>query len=436
MSMMRALLALLLLSAPAQAQTIAWIKWDPAAIRSNRTAPATVEMMTTGAVPAVRLDYAAGGSLTLASAGANRWTGTVPAAQLLFDYASDDVNHNFVGFFRLLGSSGETLVTYNGFVNVVDERVAAARIRQIDPGARATERILNLYRPAITPTDVRSAIQQFYTYFRDDFDFLQVVYTLPSYPANRYHFAVRNNVQGIGLAVFNDTALYGSAGRLQGVTVFPIDFFFDAADTTFSHELGHQWINFLHHSLLQPGIPHWPPSTMAQGIMGWNIPGTNVGGQFPYRIEMNSATTARVTAATVSGEFSDFDLYLMGLIPPSAVSPGIVVSGTLCADCVLPATQITVADIIGADGPRVPDAASAPKSFRIATVVISRDRLLNDDELALLDYFAARGEATETLPYTSGFARGTTKPFYVATRGIGRVDFRLEHPPRRRSVRH
>ena len=51
-------------------------------------------------------------------------------------------------------------------------------------------------------------------------------------------------------------------------------------------------------------------------------------------------------------------------------------------------------------------------------------------------YFAARGEATTSLPFTAGFARGTTKPFYVATRGLGHVDLRLEHPPRRRSVHH
>jgi hypothetical protein len=79
---------------------------------------------------------------------------------------------------------------------------------------------------------------------------------------------------------------------------------------------------------------------------------------------------------------------------------------------------------------------AAPKFFDIAVVVISRDRLLTDDEMAVLEYFAARGEATTSLPFTAGFARGTTKPFYLATRGLGRVDLRFEHPPRRRAARH
>jgi hypothetical protein len=44
---------------------------------------------------------------------------------------------------------------------------------------------------------------------------------------------------------------------------------------------------------------------------------------------------------------------------------------------------------------------------------------LNDDELALFDYFAARGEAVAPLQFSSGFENGMTKPFYLATGGRG-----------------
>src|SRR5690349_18161650 len=104
--MKRLVLALALFASAAHAQSIAWIKYDPSAIRSDRTAPATIELVTTGA-SGVRLDYAGGGSLTLTAAGANRWTGSVPAAKLLAGYDENDVNHNFVGFVRLLGSGGQ-----------------------------------------------------------------------------------------------------------------------------------------------------------------------------------------------------------------------------------------------------------------------------------------------------------------------------------------
>lgn len=135
-----------------------------------------------------------------------------------------------------------------------------------------------------------------------------------------------------------------------------------------------------------------------------------------------------------ANEFSDFELYLMGLLPPSAVAPGIVVQGNPCSGCILPSSTITISDVIAVNGPRVPDASAAKKLFDVAVLVISRDRLLTD-QMAVLEYFAARGEATTSLSYTSGFSRGTTKPFYVATRGLARVDLRLDHPPRRRAAR-
>jgi hypothetical protein len=431
-------IAILLIAPLAHAQTITWIKYDPSAIRSDRTAPATIELFITGTVTGVRLDYAVGGgSLTLAPTAPNRWGGSVPAAQLLAGYDASDVNHNFVGFVRLLGTGGQTVSSYNSFINVVDSRVPAPAIRQIDNAARATPRILNLHRSNLTINDVQSAIQQFYTYYRDDFDFVQVVFALPSWPANRYHAMVRNDVGGIGAALVNNGPAFGSAARLKGYTVFPIDTLFDAGESAFSHELGHQWINFLKNPSLAAGTPHWPPSTMARGIMGLSIPGSGAGGDFPYKIEMAGSTAAHVTISVVTQEFDDFDLYLMGFLPPSAVSPGIVIQGSGCADCVVSASQVTIADVIAANGPRTPASTTSQKSFRVATVVISRDRLLNNEELAVLEYFAARGEASEILPFTSGLAHGTTKPWFLATRRLASVDLRLElPPPRRRSAKH
>ncbi len=424
-----------LVATAAFSQTIVWEKWDPMAVRTTRTDPAAVQIQTSGSVSAVRLDFANGGSLMLAPSGAGLWSGSVAASKLLDGYTASNVNHNFVGFLRLLGSAGETLATYNAFIQVVDSNVSSVNVRDLGGGARASDRIVNLYRPGIGINDVQTAARQFYGYFHDDYDFLQILFTVPSYPANRYHFAVRNDVSGIGVSIINNAALYGSAGRLLGITVFPVDFFFDGAASATSHELGHQWINFLKNPILQPG-PHWPPSTMARGIMGFSIGATSEGGDFPWEITMVTSTTAKLTASSPTQEFSDFDLYLMGFIPPSSVAPGIVVQGTPCNDCTLPGTTVTIGDVIAANGPRIPDSVAAPKAFRVATVVIARDRLLNDDEMAILEYFAARAEATTALPYTSGFARGTTKPFFLATRGIGRLDLRLQQTPRRRSARH
>ncbi|HEY8180894.1 MAG TPA: hypothetical protein VII32_01550 [Thermoanaerobaculia bacterium] len=420
----------------ADAQTVVWTKFDPGAIRVGRTEPAVLEVQLNSTVSSVALDYAGGGRLNLTSSGPNRWTASVDAAHLLSGYASDDVNHNFVGFLRLLDSSGQTLSTLNAFINVIDANVPAVTVTNLGGGAQATLRILNLHRPALSVTDVQAAAQQFYVYYRDDFDFLSVAFSIPNYPTNRYHAPDRNDVSGIGLLPQNAGALYGSASKLLGITVFPVDTFFDAGETAFIHELGHQWIAYLKNSSLLPN-PHWPPSTMARGVMGWNIPPTNQGGDFPWIITPVSASSARTNAGPVTREFGDFDLYLMGFIPPSAVSPGLILLGQPCEGCVIATTPITINDVIQVNGARVPAAGTAKTSFRIATVVISRDRPLNNDEMAVLDYFAARGESLVELPFTSGLARGTAKPFAVATRGIGRLDLRLTLPPaRHRIVRH
>src|SRR5258707_58205 len=116
--MKRAFLALALLGTAAHAQTVVWDKWDPMAVRTNRAADVALELQTIGAVSGVRLDYANGGSIALTQTSPNRWSASVPAAKVLDGYAADDVNHNVVGFIRLLGSGGQTLSSLNSIIQV------------------------------------------------------------------------------------------------------------------------------------------------------------------------------------------------------------------------------------------------------------------------------------------------------------------------------
>ncbi len=173
--------------------------------------------MPGGSAPAARLDFAAGGSLTLTPLGNGRFSATVAAAQLLHDYKPDDVNRNFAGFIRLLDERNSVIASYNAFVSVVDGNIPTVNITARGNDARQTARLLNVHRPLIKLADVRTAVQLFYAYFPDDFDFVQVVFTAPSYPANRYHANVRSDVSGIGLNLSNEAAQWGSAGRLLGI---------------------------------------------------------------------------------------------------------------------------------------------------------------------------------------------------------------------------
>jgi len=437
-SLLLALLALLVLSQAAAAQTIDWIEWDPMAIRSTRTDAVPLVLQSTNIV-SIRLDLAAGGSIALTNAGGGRFTGSVSAAAALFDYQADDVNTNFVGFLHVFGPGSVDGGAYNLFIGVLDGRVPAVAVTNLPNNARRSARILNLYRPAFGE-DVQQAANAFYSYLPDRFDFLQVAFTLPTYFQNRYHFQVTNDVTGIGLPILHNASAFGSAGHLLGISVFPDDTYFDCAASAFSHELGHQWINFSKNPAVQPG-PHWPLSTMAHGVMGFNIAGTNVGGQYPWALQPQGNGTYKFVAEQTTREFSDFDLYLMGLMPAREVTPGLVLANqtqTPCNGCVVQGAVISVPvdALIAADGPRSP-AAAWPKLFHVATVVVTRDRPLTDDELAYFDYFAARGEATGPLPFAGGFERGTTKPFFLATRTRASVDLLLDPAPKRRhAIRH
>lgn len=426
-----AVLVTITISLPAHAQ-IEWISWDPMTINSSRTEPLRLELKVAAAsgVASVTLEYAAGGSLALVPEDGGRFVADVPADKATAGFDAEDCNRNFVGHLRLRDAARRDLGAFNAFVSILDDQIPPATVRDLANGARRTERILNVHRPALTRADVAGAVRQLYHYLPDVYDFVQIVYTLPSYPGNRYHSVVRNDVSGIGMPMVDVSASYGSRGTLLGINVYPIDTLFDAGELTFSHETGHQWINSLENEVLQPG-PHWPPSSMASGIMGFNLTG-GIGGEFPFVVEPSGSGEARIRPRLDPATFSDFDLYLMGLIPPEDMEEGLVLDAIPCAPCTVAARPVTIQEIIHRHGPRVPSHESSQKSFRVATIVVSRDRPLHDDELALLEHFAARGEAREPLRFASGLARGMTNPFFVATRGRATVDLRLGDLPRRR----
>src|SRR6185503_8427888 len=136
-------------------------------------------------------------------------------------------------------------------------------------------------RAQLTAFNAAFWANRFYQTHGDKYDFLSFVH-VAGVRGNRYHAGVRNSVQGIGTTIFNTSANYGSAGRLQGYSVFPISSFYDGAGPGFAHETGHQWINFLSGTPFGGGVPHWPKGNVAINVMGFSLAGGNVGGQFPY----------------------------------------------------------------------------------------------------------------------------------------------------------
>jgi len=66
------------------------------------------------------------------------------------------------------------------------------------------------------------------------------------------------------------------------------------------------------------GTAHWPFSSLANGLMGFSLPGSGAGGDYSYRMTP-VADGIQLTPFTGARPFTDLDLYLMGLKPAAQV---------------------------------------------------------------------------------------------------------------------
>jgi hypothetical protein len=408
---------------------ISWFRFDPPVVPDSFTDPVTLTLGITGGDD-VRLELAGGGEIPLTKPQpfGSIWSVRLEAAQVLFGYTASKVNHNFVGHVAVR-ENGQLLLKMAVFALVSDANIPEAVIWQPASDMIASDHVVNIHwqnytKPAASW--MMAVAKRFYEVFPDDFDFLNFVYVAPGFQENRFHYSIKNEVQGIGLALFDQTAAWGSKGRLMGVNAFPIPSYYDGAETGATHEICHQWINHLDVSPLASGSPHWPAGTQARGVMG--IGAKSQGLNFSYELLPLPSGHYKMQLAPLLRELTDLDLYLMGLIGPSDVGVNFVFSDpaqAICNGCSGPVTFFTIDDVINGAGPRIPDVTTSPKEFRVATLVVSQERALTELELAYFEHFALRSEARIARAFSIGFESGMTKPFHIATKGLGTLDASL-----------
>ncbi|RII26337.1 MAG: hypothetical protein CXR31_11645 [Geobacter sp.] len=230
-------------------------------------------------------------------------------------------------------------------------------------------------------------------YFRthpDSCDFLVLLssfdYSMPETEAKGFYLAVKNDTQGIGQAIFDNTASFGSDGKLHGtidlgnvttLAATPYGPKLDETIITLNHEFMHRYGTYvrfrnsdgsMNDALLGRDAAHWSYLLDTKGSLmygnGW-------------RDNSNGTFTA---TATMSG-FSPLDLYLMGMIPKEQVPPMLLIDNPAIDRTKLPqvgvtisgtAKAVTIDDIIVADGERVPGSATSPKQFNVSFVLLVR----------------------------------------------------------------
>lgn len=319
-------------------------------------------------------------------------------------------------------------------VPIADER-SPVGVTMLAPDAQRSDYVVNIRHDDWTDDslDLRESLPTFYRHLPDAYSFL-VVNAVAGPSAIARYTPIRNRVEGIGEPnasglpidaegpLFDHATEYGASanGALLGVVEL-YENHFDLADQLLSHELGHAFANYLRGVQLADATEsHFQLSTAAFGLM------SGVAQHATDRMLTPLGDgTFRVDPRTPWGGYNELELYLMGLADPAEVPDQLVFADasqepTIGAVLHGPTTRVTISDVIAANGVRRPAWSGTPVTFRLATIVVSRGRLLTAAEMSYYDAMARRGEAT------TSFDDGLQTPFTVNTRGRGVLRTRLD----------
>ncbi len=239
--------------------------------------------------------------------------------------------------------------------------------------------------------DEFAVVQAFTESFEDIYTSVFIWLDFPAItPGYAFSITLQNDVEGIGLDVYDFTNLIFPASRnlenfveMGDLSRFPDDpdeLFFDTASimVILGHEFGHRWlanVRFIDGSGepsydLLTGGSHWSFFTNSEGsLMHGNAWDDNGDGSF-------SATTRAHT------RYSPLDRYLMGLAsaatvpdffyianPEESIFPGTlpVFEATVHGERI----DVSIADVRAAEGPRRPIPAESPRGFRTAFLLVS-----------------------------------------------------------------
>lgn len=260
--------------------------------------------------------------------------------------------------------------------------------------------------------EIRSAIaKEFYRTHPDEYDFL-VIYTGFDFDlgmsANGKHrargryYAVKNDVEGIGLGRFDSSVLMGSSGRLQGFidmgslsdkVTDPTDAMFEETLSTLAHEMLHRWgvnVRFRDFS--------GNPSTSLLSDVDdkhWNFLLHTENSVMYGNDWLDNGDGTFTSVGRKRSKYSPLDLYLMGMIDKSQVPPFFLIESPDIDPDRLPEDGVTISgqkkiisidDIIAVEGERSPSANDSQKAFKMAFIyLVPPGHVVDDAKLIALN---------------------------------------------------
>jgi hypothetical protein len=261
--------------------------------------------------------------------------------------------------------------------------------------------ILESFR-SVTEVDLFSVPGVFYRTHGDDFDFIYLWtdFDFDLGGAFAFYAGVRNQDQGIGVSSFDRGDSFGSPQRLQGFMVmndivgaYPADpnahvFGLNSALSILGQEQGHRWLSFINYTGPDPTIllgrqeAHWSFFFNIESTSAFSSPvmPRSSSAEGNVWIDNGNGTFSTPSNQLIDG-YSALDQYLMGLrasqeVPDTFVitnptlqfsrgaSPrsGVTTGGTRL--------NVSIDQIIQANGPRVPGVETSQKEFRAVFILL------------------------------------------------------------------
>ena len=254
-----------------------------------------------------------------------------------------------------------------------------------------------------TALNLGDVTRRFYEVFADEYDTLAVVSQTALLSS---HIGFRQNVQnqifGIGMPVFDESRVYGSEGVLQGVEAYPPGGWATLRATL--HQQAHQWGDYSsvwnQLGIARQGddpLRHTPLITPGAVLAGAVLEATR-------RVSSPSPAEVAIERTLPTIEYHPITLYRMGLLAADALpemgvfvdqgqfepinraspDPGTSVDGSQ--------VPLFFSDFLAADGQR---AGPPVDRVRRAVIYVSRGGLALQDEMDVVNFYAARGEARQ-----------------------------------------
>jgi hypothetical protein len=284
-------------------------------------------------------------------------------------------------------------------VRAMTTTVATVPVVQIDAAIQYSSHVVNLVLPGMSsslihfdafPSDV--AAKFFYSYFGDDYEHLAFVFHEHAFARGvsfAFHLAVQNKISGIGMSLYNQSAQWGSAGRLEGVEQYV-----HTLDNVISnHELGHQWGHYLNWAGIA-GITH----TNSAHAPLWGNHESLVGAFIPSNLKLQplGGIEWEAVRAPEPTQAAPLEQYAMGRLAASAVPPIDIFENQSGWSINLPGQRVsgatrrvTIDDIVAYHGPRVGPTIT---TLRRALILVSRDALATPAEMSYWTLLAQRLE--------------------------------------------